>query len=1121
MEPQTTHWLEDFLGRRDLRGPDARALYAYRCSQEEFESLGNHLASVRSYVRLAGDAPVWAFVLYASEWWQRKYDGGTWAWEPLLESIGWEHIHYPDLYEPVKRAWKWWKVEHVSLPSSIRYLGTFACQGGLPLALVGDAHSSVTRYLRAVVKHVAAFRALVVDPIVLAEDQQHLLRPPTLRRDYVFRLAAELAEAVLDLSSDAQGEDPLNALDEARPDWRRTMPLALEDERARELLTGLLNEAARNQAAPVDEFRLERFLRSTGTGWRIGARLRLPATIPSETLARQLQVRRNELPGLLQVRTSGEGTHVVGMYGERGDDFHLHRDRRSRTELWHSQAAGEVRLEFLAGGLVGKPLVPGRGSALSELPWAFRGGDDCSLIGEGSVSNRSPEILVLVPDGCTLSAGEILTEPMLGGSEDEGEASTAPVRVLGRTLWKITTETAIETESGRCVVRPASGHAAEEEYRLSGTRFYGLDCRWPLFQGPPRLRLSKDEQAARSVPAAEVSWRQGRGDWKTEPTGFGLWEARHIRSGELRHFSRAGIVPSQLCVGIEPGADMSQGQLVFNHGEDVLVAGNDSRAEVTPEPAGRSVRVHVSAVDAANPPVRVQLRLHWPQAQELPVQVPFPGHGARILREGEPSGRLLAVDDLYGVRAIALSPDGTQEFWIEGELKAPDIGKILRLAHFRERLRKSGVSHELPLVDVRDMIELLLSASSSSDAQVVMQVVDRYRKVHEKVLVSRFSAAVECNPDISLVSISPALDGATAPKVEAFPLARPGDEPMDIEAAGTASILQCAVLRDGMDLGEPWLLVVRHDERIRARPCTIGGSPRQNAAATPDVGRTPSLEEALAMEDREARTEGLGAAMDTMLAKEAAERTEHDWSFLTDSLLRAEGLPPSALDLLTVLVTKPKLLVRCLFALESAPRQLLWSLEDELPFSWLLIPRRTWWSEARRAFAQRRDQLAGIIDRHERVAHELVVSICDEGVARLPTLGSISTDIDVRLQDQELSRYFYENLGQELAKERQEMIRRRANRDDWPDGYGAKEWQDELGEIHPALWQSRDEHPARHPIFDTPVAAAWCCFLGKPTDRATFLVKRMRAHDSNWFDVAYQATWFRLARLQDQARKQQ
>ena len=195
---------------------------------------------------------------------------------------------------------------------------------------------------------------------------------------------------------------------------------------------------------PVDEFRLERFLRPTGTGWRIGARLRLPATIPAETLAHQLQVRRTDLPPRLQVRTSGEGTHVVGMYGERGDDFLLHRDRRSSTELWDSHAAGEVRLEFLAGRLVGKPLVPGRGSSLSELPWAFRGGDDCSLIGEGSVSNRSPEILVLVPAGCTPTAGTLLTEPTLGGNEDEGEASSAPVRVLGRTLWKISSESAIE-----------------------------------------------------------------------------------------------------------------------------------------------------------------------------------------------------------------------------------------------------------------------------------------------------------------------------------------------------------------------------------------------------------------------------------------------------------------------------------------------------------------------------------------------------------------------------------------------------------------------------------------------------------------------------------------------------
>ena len=178
-----------------------------------------------------------AFVLYAAEWWQRRYDGRHWAWEPLLASIGWYSVDYPELYESVRKAWSWWKVDLVRLPTSIRYLGTFACQGGLPLVLVGDTDSRVTQYLRAVLKHTAAYRQFVDDPIDLARDQQHLLNPPTLRRDYVFRLAADLIEAVLDLQndieSDSEDEDPLNALDQARPDWRRTMPLALEDARAR------------------------------------------------------------------------------------------------------------------------------------------------------------------------------------------------------------------------------------------------------------------------------------------------------------------------------------------------------------------------------------------------------------------------------------------------------------------------------------------------------------------------------------------------------------------------------------------------------------------------------------------------------------------------------------------------------------------------------------------------------------------------------------------------------------------------------------------------------------------------------------------------------------------------
>ena len=44
--------------------------------------------------------------------------------------------HYPGLYFPMLRAWNWWRVAPLRLPTSIRYLDTFALQGGAADRLV-------------------------------------------------------------------------------------------------------------------------------------------------------------------------------------------------------------------------------------------------------------------------------------------------------------------------------------------------------------------------------------------------------------------------------------------------------------------------------------------------------------------------------------------------------------------------------------------------------------------------------------------------------------------------------------------------------------------------------------------------------------------------------------------------------------------------------------------------------------------------------------------------------------------------------------------------------------------------------------------------------------------------
>ena len=162
---------------------------------------------------------------------------------------------------------------------------------------------------------------------------------------------------------------------------------------------------------------------------------------------------------------------------------------------------------------------------------------------------------------------------------------------------------------------------------------------------------------------------------------------------------------------------------------------------------------------------------------------------------------------------------------------------------------------------------------------------------------------------------------------------------------------------------------------------------------------------------------------------------------------------------------------------------------------------------------------------HDQMAREHVEKILDEGDDRLPALDTVCTDVAMRLEGGRLSDDFFEKLREKRRRQTTEQIRLRASLDDWPRGDGRREWTQELenGELLDRfdMWQHPDEPRNRQPIFDTPIAAAWCCFFSKPTDRTVFLVKHIRAYDPGWFDLAYRTAWYQLAQIEDHIRKRQ
>ena len=257
------------------------------------------------------------------------------------------------------------------------------------------------------------------------------------------------------------------------------MPLDLENEVARNLLTILFRDALPSATARTGDFRVERFLRRTSGGWRIGASVRLPASIGVDDLAKHLGVPVASLGPRIEVRAQGTGEHVAGVYGrmQQSDNVDEYRlaGRRVSLEMWDDEAASEIRLRFVAGDYIGTDVVPAQGAMLGELPWAFRADEhECPFVGQGTVRNRATEIIVLVPPH----------------TEDPPDHVVVEGHALERPIWRTALPIKLETSSGSCVIHPATAEQPSQEYRFGGERWYQMTSEFPLFRSAPMLRAS-------------------------------------------------------------------------------------------------------------------------------------------------------------------------------------------------------------------------------------------------------------------------------------------------------------------------------------------------------------------------------------------------------------------------------------------------------------------------------------------------------------------------------------------------------------------------------------------------------------------------------------------------------
>lgn len=1111
-------WKMAFLRNRGLQSTTGMPLYAYRVSKEEFTELEKLLSErLSQYLKLysLGDIariityfpPL--FVLYAAEWWRRRYDGTGWSWEPIVESLGapangWSQAQRSDCVERGLAEWR------LGLRDThgLRFLGSIAFNGGLPMQLLATARGNIGRALTRVLRLAGGGSA---DP---ADIQGWIVSlgsylPNAYRQQEIYVLLTEVVLTVLRLKGSANLTTATGAiaeLDRRDPHWRNLFPLPIEDEQAQGLLEQLVRDAA--TVPPVRSAAricLERALEQVDEGsWQLRAELDLPEYLESPTLAMLFSAEVTTLPRLLNIRVE-RGTTPVEMPVRRlaGQD----RYRIDRRPL-ESRQADATKVHSLAlcaaDGSLWRTSVAKGEPLESDIPWIFEApnGNSRSAAfvrqGSGAISGR--ECWVCVPKTWLAQAdegGKCLEVGILPG--------------LDRAVVHVSGGVRFDDRSGQSY-RVRTGQAAvfNEQLEWRGDRIWDTFEAPPIaFRGHPKLYRIPDDGL--SQPAAgQIAWRLPGGRKTLTSAGmFGPLEATWPVGGDIRWRSRLVVLPAGSSEVFEPGRSPSEGRISLLGWAAVVVRSRMEAVACRSTNAANSLVADLLWRGIGSPPEWVDLEVLWQgNPQPAVVRFPFPALGARAFDAAGRqlvNGAVLSVDKLAGVRVVAFLGTSNRAHL---ELR---LGGGLAVQ--REiRATEGPTRAEIRLIDYVSEIQRMLASSDALDAMVTVN----FRPTGGSGVslgISRYAAALHRDAASSSVVLDTAAAGRLTAdelgrvQLRALRLDQPGEEPigmLQVQSQGVPTGSWC--FESNLLTPGPWLIFPAPESELKSRPYLwlVEGS----ADASGD------LAPALRISEQSERY----AALDNAIARLSEDLTNSDWTAVERLAGHLGHLPLSALDLWRRFARSYAATATLVLRVGSFPAGLAGRFATELPFLWELVPFSAWRtaiSLVRRQCLDWYGDVAGATLFHQHVNRRIQeMSSSDHSLrvlleaARDSVTGAVSRDVNFARQpiaDSVFSAQLFHGDDCRL----QQLLRNNAEAQ-WPGGFAA--------EVSAARRFPRTAAylcPAEHGFHDSVINLPIILAVHAVTDDspewlnrtgAISMLRAQQSFDPDWFAEAFDLT---------------
>jgi hypothetical protein len=215
--------------------------------------------------------PRWdaAFVIYAAEWWRRKYDGSSWSWNKVFASFDadYQELNTFTRNHMVETGLRFWGREVRVLNGQSRYLGTVAIEGGLPLNQLTGSGGWLGRVFKsAIPKYIRLQNSGISAAMIVSEYVDYF--PKTYSNEQIYSILGDMVQTVAELKKEHQLDqraNPVNWLDSHSPAWREKFPLPLDQDVSTALLSDMVYTAVKAQESTGAPFRAIRKLSSNCT----------------------------------------------------------------------------------------------------------------------------------------------------------------------------------------------------------------------------------------------------------------------------------------------------------------------------------------------------------------------------------------------------------------------------------------------------------------------------------------------------------------------------------------------------------------------------------------------------------------------------------------------------------------------------------------------------------------------------------------------------------------------------------------------------------------------------------------------------------------------------------------